>query len=248
MKVIGHRGASGTAPENTLSSIRTAIRHSADFVEVDVRLTKDGIPVIFHDRSLQRTTNIPIPRHLHNLTFNEIKHLEAGSWFDRKFSGEKIPTLDELLRCDWSKTGLMLEIKSCKQSAVDVVEAVVGCIAKQSELPPLVIGSFSVAIVEEILKRRHLLPAGTQVVSILEATKRIEPFVNLKVDLLAIWNKLLTPSLVSRLHKENIKVWSFTVNERDEAQSLANMGIDGLITNFPEKFKKGDLSVAASPL
>ena len=98
--VVGHRGAMGHAPENTMVSFEKALQLGADMLEFDVRLTKDGQPIIVHDANLDRTSNRSL--NVADLTFADIQELDAGSWFDLRFAGEKIPHLKTLL--EWSKS------------------------------------------------------------------------------------------------------------------------------------------------
>ena len=93
--VFGHRGASAYAPENTLASFRRALDLGADGIELDVTLTKDGVPVIIHDGAVDRTTNGK--GLINQMTFEQVRQLDAGSWFDKKYRGEKIPTLEQVL-------------------------------------------------------------------------------------------------------------------------------------------------------
>lgn len=111
-KVIGHRGAAGYAPENTLEGIHTAADMGVEWVELDVKLTKDDIPIIFHDDMLDRTTNGA--GLIREMTYEELQQFEAGSWFADSFTGIKIPTLEEALDVLIQRNlGLNLEIKPC---------------------------------------------------------------------------------------------------------------------------------------
>jgi glycerophosphoryl diester phosphodiesterase len=117
--VVAHRGASGDAPENTLAAIRDAALQEADWAEIDVVMSKDGVPVLLHDTTLARTTDVEekfpgrAPWLVEDFTVAELKQLDAGSWFDERFAGEPIPTFREaLLALDEYDVGLWLEIKS----------------------------------------------------------------------------------------------------------------------------------------
>ena len=117
--VVAHRGASGDAPENTLAAIRDAALQEADWAEIDVVMSKDGVPVLLHDTNLARTTDVEekfpgrAPWLVEDFTVAELKQLDAGSWFDERFAGEPIPTFREaLLALDEYDVGLWLEIKS----------------------------------------------------------------------------------------------------------------------------------------
>ena len=94
--IIGHRGAAGHAPENTIESIQLAIELGANAVEIDLRQTKDEIPVAIHDADVQRTTNGC--GNVSDYSFSELKKIDAGSWFHEKFSGVKIPSLEEIIK------------------------------------------------------------------------------------------------------------------------------------------------------
>lgn len=116
--VVGHRGASGHAPENTIAAIDLAVEQGAAFVEVDVQLSKDGEVVLLHDATLTRTTNVAEvfpdrePYRVGDFTLAELQQLDAGSWFDQAYAGEKIPTLRTALAKMRDRIGLWLEIKS----------------------------------------------------------------------------------------------------------------------------------------
>ena len=110
--VIAHRGASGEAPENTLAAISKAISDGAQMIEIDIQATKDEELIVFHDHVLGRTTNGS--GHVRQKTFEDIKGLDAGSWFDARYAGEPIPRLDEVLDLMQGKAYLNLEIKPLK--------------------------------------------------------------------------------------------------------------------------------------
>ncbi|MET9018616.1 glycerophosphodiester phosphodiesterase family protein [Actinopolymorpha sp. NPDC004070] len=128
--VVAHRGASGVAPENTVAAIRAAAREGADFAEVDVVLTRDGVPVLFHDNTLVRTTDVATvfpdraPWQPGDFTLAELRRLDAGSWFADSFAGERIPTLAEALAAlDEYGIGLWAELKGANRHP-DFVPAV----------------------------------------------------------------------------------------------------------------------------
>ena len=95
--VCGHRGACGYAPENTFAAFKLALEQGAKWIEFDVQLSRDGVPVILHDDTLERTTDRGGPRAPAELSLSELKELDAGSWFSQDYAGERIPTLDEVL-------------------------------------------------------------------------------------------------------------------------------------------------------
>lgn len=233
--IIAHRGASDAAPENTLSAIRKALELDVDFVEIDVRLSQDGVPILMHDESLARIAGSEHAPHVHHLSLPQLLEVDAGNWFHPKFSGEKIPTLAEVLALSWRSTGLMIEIKECPQTPEEVVAAVfdvlLGC---KHALPRLVIGSFSLHTLLEVKKHLHRLKEPAEMIGIPEKWDMIIPFIEHGTHRLAIWHKLINPTLMHLLqHEKKIDVWTFTVNDVADAQSMISLGVKGIICDAP---------------
>lgn len=224
--IIAHRGASSIAPENTLSAIYKAIESSADFVEIDVHLSKDKVPVVIHDAHLERTTDSKMGKRITEMTLAEIKALDAGSWFGPSFKDEKIPTLQEVLDLERSSTGLMIEIKKGHSHPKELTHAVCNVVSRYPH-SNIIVGSFSLNIIEEIQIHYPRL----EVIGIAEDFNMISIFRAKKLSRLALWFKLLTPDLIQNLHDENTKVWAFTVDEIKTAKFLSSIHVDGLITN-----------------
>lgn len=243
MKIIAHRGSSGTAPENTLVAIQRAIESGADFVEIDVRLTKDLQLVVLHDASLKRTTGTK--KTVHGMTLEEIKQLDAGKWFSRAFTGEKIPTLKEVFQMIGTKIGLMIEIKQGVHPPKMAVQAVFNEILQLKELPPLVIGGFSDATTKGVQKqlKKHDHLSSIKTIGIAERFSRVEIFIRQDVDILALWHPLLrlpplfTFGMAEQLplwrERDGKEIWSWTVNSKEVATALENQGVSGIITNYP---------------
>ena len=130
--VIGHRGAYNSAPENTLIAFRKAAQLGARWVEIDVRLSSDKVPVIFHDNEVNRTTNGQGP--VGTLTLKSLKKLDAGSYYHTDFSGEKIPTLLETISlCIELNLGINIEIKPNYGQATETVTAILAIINRFQE-------------------------------------------------------------------------------------------------------------------
>lgn len=125
-EIIAHRGQSVDAPENTLASIKLALENNVDGIEIDIRETKDGVPVLMHDSSTKRTTNDLQTRLIKNLTYDQLLELDAGSWFSSLYEGEKTPRLEDVLMLVQGRSRLFLELKdrslSLEQSVVDLLE------------------------------------------------------------------------------------------------------------------------------
>jgi len=251
-KIIAHRGASSSAPENTLSSIRKALSLEVDYIEIDVRLSNDGIPVVIHDESLVRTGRIITNDHssaahapfeianplVHELTLNEIKSYDVGSWFHDSYVGEPVPTLQEVLQENWLGTGLMIEIKECDQSPKVIVEAIFEVLNNMPALPSnLLIGSFCLETITEVNKRLDPSKPIAQVIGIAESSDMIPQFLQNGASHIALCQSILTPDLVDRLNKQDVEVWTFTVDDHLFAKKLVSYGVSGIISNAPSKHK-----------
>lgn len=234
--VIAHRGASKEAPENTLSSLKRAIEIGADYLEIDVHLSKDGVPVVIHDAFLGRTTNGRPDVRITDLTLAEIKALDAGALFDPRFAGERIPTLEEVLNLDRGPTGLMIEIKKGHSPIRPLVTSILADLAKapHNSQGEIVVGSFSTHILEELQQKDPAIP----LIGIAEDFNMIPILRSMNLPRMAFWYKLLNPALVQALHEDNIKVWTFTVDDPKVAAFLISIKLDGIITNEPQTMKQ----------
>lgn len=236
VSIIAHRGASSDAPENTLAAIRKAIALAADYVEIDVRLSLDEVPVAFHDPSLRRMTGTKGAPLIYQLALSEIQKFDVGSRFSREFRGEKIPTLQEVLQLDWNRTGLMIEIKSSRRSPKKIVKAIAHALASAPRLPPKVlVGSFSSKIVNELKKQ---LPSEIEVVGIAERADMLFRFVEADINRIALWHKLISSDLMQLLTARRIEVWAFTVDDIEIAKELISLGVSGIICNSPGRMRQ----------
>lgn len=215
MKYIAHRGASLQAPENTMASIKRALSFNVDLIEIDVHLSKDKIPILIHDSSLERTAGAKL--FVHDLILKELRTFDVGSWFSSEFKNETIPTLQEVL----SLGRFMIELKAQEGLEKELVEAVLKVFSGDH-----LIGSFSPIILKEIKKRQPSFP----LISIAEQIDMIGP-----QRIVALDEKLITQDLIKKLHKEEREVFAWTVDDPERAKILINQGIDGLITNDPGK-------------
>ncbi|HSK40215.1 MAG TPA: glycerophosphoryl diester phosphodiesterase [Arenibaculum sp.] len=157
--VIGHRGARNHAPENTLAGIREAHRQGARWVEVDVKLTRDGHPVLMHDATLERTTNGRGPVRERDL--DEILRLDAGAWFSPGFAGERVPMLEQALAlCAELGLGINLEIKPCPGRAAETARVAIERAGPLWAGRPVLVSSFEHECLEEVLRRAPDWPTG----------------------------------------------------------------------------------------
>ena len=242
VQIIAHRGASAEAPENTIAAINRALALGADYVEIDVRLSKEGIPVLLHDPSTSRVAGNSCTLPIDSLYLDQIQEIEIGKPFGEAFFGERIPTLHDVLNLNWKKTGLMLEIKEGSQEPKQLVEAVFSVFDSiKCPLPSLVIGSFSLDIMKEVQKHPSYGKFSISRIGILEKMERVPLFLEEGIKHLALWHPLATLELTSFLKKEGIEMWAFTVDDLKIARHLISLSIKGIISNNPKKLLESEV-------
>ncbi len=240
--VIGHRGYSSFAPENTLPSFRLALAAGADLVELDYHLSKDGTPMVIHDGELDRTTDATnrLGRaHIKvaSLDAAEIQKFDAGSWFDSKFAGTRIPKLTEAL-------------DFIQKSGVTLIERKGGAPGELADLLQnrdlvnrLIVQSFDWEFLEQfhtklpdqvigVLGPPARLPDGTK------PPKEQKDLTPVWLDQAAklgasiiVWSKELSPESIRNVHAKGLKVWIYTIDEPEGAIALLDLDVDGIITN-----------------
>lgn len=149
--ILGHRGSKGTAPENTLISFKKALLTGCDGLELDVHLSKDGIPVVIHDETVDRTTNAK--GLVSSFTLKELKQMDAGKWFNRTFQGEKIPTLEEVLvlLSEENFTGLLnIELKTDRIPYENIEATVLNLVKTFQPAYKVVYSSFNYETLERL--------------------------------------------------------------------------------------------------
>ena len=228
--LINHRGASAQAPENTLAAVHKAAALGAQWLEFDVCLTRDNVAIVIHDNTVDRTTN----GHgsVAKLTYNEIKTLDAGSWFADEFVGEQVTMLAQWLQtCAQYQLGLNLEMKSVGRRAAQLAQIVAAHLKEYwpAPLPVPLISSTSISCLRAIKKIAPQIPRGFISDRWRIRWKKITD----QLDC-ATYNlnyHFLTPKRIEKIHATGRKVLAFTVLEKDVAQYLLEMGVDGLFVN-----------------
>ncbi len=242
--VIAHRGDSKVAPENTLPAFASAVKVGADLVELDYFHSADGVPVVFHDKDLDRTTNakqvfgrskIPIA----SKTLDELRRLDAGLWFGRQFAGTKIPTLDEAL--DTIQAGSVTLIEHKGGDAATCVEL----LKRKDILDKVVVQSFDWRYVRDC---HHLAPKLTlTALGSKELTAAQLDQIQLTGAQVVGWNeKDIRKADIDAIHRRGLKAWVYTVDDPRRARQLIADGIDGIITNTPAAILKLVKDVGAS--
>ena len=225
--ITGHRGASGSAPENTLAALEEAISQGADCIEFDVQPTADGEIVIFHDDTLDRTTNGTGP--LIEKRWDELKNLDAGSWFDSRFSDEKIPLFTQAIELVKGRISLNIEIKIDRLDET-FLKKLVRIVCDQGIADQCILSSFHRPSVEFVRSLDPSLKTGFIFFEFAEPVKNIleSPF-----EVLSSHFQLITNDFVSRAHAQSKEVHVWTVNEPQDMAQMIDSGVDNIITNYP---------------
>jgi glycerophosphoryl diester phosphodiesterase len=229
-RIIGHRGAAAEAPENTLAAIRQADLSGARWVEVDVKLTRDGAPILFHDDGLERTSDGTGP--MRERTLDELRGLDAGGWFDPRFAGEPVPTLEEALDlCLELGLGLNLEIKPCPGRERETAEVALATLARQwpaTAARPL-ISSFSESSLRVAQQFAPDLPRGFLATALPREWERRAK--NLGCTTVNLGWQRLTRAEVDAVRAAGFAVLVYTVNDAERARRLMSWGVRAVFTD-----------------
>lgn len=232
-KVIGHRGAKAYAPENTLASIHVAADLGIEWVEVDVKLTKDSIAVIFHDEELERCTGAN--GLVKDFTLEEIRELDAGSWYGESFIGEKIPTLEELLNTVLERgMGVNLEIKPCPGREVETAEVMLDVATRiwPDDQPPPLVSSFQHVSLETALDMMPEWPRGFLMDEHAKNWKEIADYV--KAATININGNKITRDELEEYMEYGKPILAYTINKPDKARELLRWGVDSFFADNPD--------------
>lgn len=235
MWIIGHRGASGVAPENTLAAFRRAVEMGAEYIETDLQLSRDARLVALHDDTLERTTDGRGP--VAASTFEELRCLDAGSWFrgdagGERFAGVRIPTIEEVLAFGREyDIGLYLEIKAPRASGAE--HAVVAAVHAASALLRSNVISFDLGVLERFRKIEPMLVLGYLFSK--RSPDAVARAVDAGVRIVLPRADRVTPELVAEAARNDLKVVTWTANDPKQMRGLMAMGVDGIMTDHPDR-------------
>ena len=245
--IIAHRGSSALAPENTMAAFHKAIEDRADGLEFDVRLAKDGVPVVFHDATLRRIARKNIS--VISLRAEELQKLDVGSWFNiknprkanLKFSAETIPTLAYLLDVLGDYKGLIyIELKCKADELTTLVRAVIKVVQSSKLFPNIIIKSFKL---EAIALTNKLLPEvrtaalfAPKILTILrKQTQLIEKARECKADEISLHFSLATQKIVEKAREFGMPTIIWTADHPVWVKRSCDIGIRAIITNNPAR-------------
>jgi glycerophosphoryl diester phosphodiesterase len=235
---MAHRGASAEAPENTLAAFSKALAYRAAWVELDVQLSRDGVPVVIHDAKVDRTTNGQ--GRVKELTLKELKRLDAGSWFSGAYSGEPIPTLEEVLQLVKGKAKVNIELKQAANYYPGLEERAIRLIDEQGMVDDVVITSFDQFSVQKVKRIYKTIKTGIIVSG--GVVDLVPHALYLGVDCLSMAYPFITAQLYREARQFGLKMIAWTVDDMDEMARLKRIGKIMICTNNPQayaRYKKG---------
>lgn len=232
--IIAHRGASAKAPENTLAAFRMAVEQQSDGIELDVHLTVDGEVVVIHDANLGRTTNGT--GSVHEKTIEELKQLDAGSWYGAEFAGERLPALSEVFELVGNRVLINIELKGPGLIRSKLPGRVLEVVSKYGVEERVIFSSFNPWLLRQIARQRPkarigmLLPPG----GIAHWVRRMSK------SIVTPWawhphHSTITADFFELTKRENRPVLAYTVNQPEDISRLCAMRIYGIITDDPLK-------------
>jgi len=234
--IIAHRGASGYAPENTLTAFHKAIELGCQMIELDVRLSADEVPVVIHDGTLARTAGDS--RRVSQLTIKQLRQLDAGSWFAPECAAERIPTLAEALAAIPETVTVNIELKPNGPGQIHrLAEQVSAVIAEQRVERRVLCSSFAHKVLWALRRRFFALPLGY----LIEGRVVQEQFTEakgLQASALILQGQWTTPAVIRQAHANRLKVFCYTINRPLQMKQLIRRGVDGLMTNYPDRLAR----------
>lgn len=228
--ITAHRGSSKRAPENTLPAIEAAIGEAADLCEIDVQVTSDGQIVVCHDLNLKRLAGVD--KRLGDMTFDEARALDVGSYMGSQFAGTQIPTLEEALRAAKGRIGLNIELKNIGNDT-DLPERTAAMILDWDMQEQCVITSVKLKYLERVkavspdIRTGYILPAAYG-----------KYYDSPAFDLISIRSSFVTRTLVEKCHERGKAVHVWTVDQPSEMEQMRLLGVDSIITDYPARARE----------
>jgi len=231
---IGHRGAAGTRPEHTRASFERALELGVDMIELDVQLTRDGALVVLHDLELGRT--LPGSGPVRTYPLEELRRLDAGGWFDPAFGGERVLTLGDVFELVGTHAALNVEIKSPESDWEETASRLVRVLRERGRMGDTIVSCFAPGALDRV----RAFDADVRLGVLWQKPQR-EALWRTAGDLGAVsvhpyW-ALAGEGLVREAHQRGYAVHVWTVNEAEAITRLGACGVDGIISDFPERLR-----------
>lgn len=223
--ITAHRGSAFKAPENTLEAIDQAIEDGADYIEIDVQLTKDDIPVLWHDADMNRIFGLK--ERVSEVSFQSIRNLDAGSWFDNNFSEERIATLAQALEVVDGRAKLFIELKPDRNTP-HLTRTVVELLQRMGAVDGTIVAAADWIPLQEVKR----IEPGLKTALIAQFV--IGPQWEDNYDILALRSNRVSPAAIARAHRAENELHVWTVNQPAAMSRFIDMGVDNIITDRPE--------------
>jgi len=224
VEITAHRGGAGVAPENTLAAFRQAIDAQADWIEIDVQESSDGVVLVTHDSDLMKVARQPLK--IWQTTADELRQIDIGSFFAPEYAGERMPTLEEVLQLSKDKIGVNIELKYYGHDQ-DLEQRVIALVEKYDMQEQVVFMSLEAAGIAKVKALRPTWTCGLlTAVSAGDLTRA-------KADFLAVNHSLATRQFISAAHARSKPVAAWTVNDAQTMSVMYSRGVDNLITDYP---------------
>ncbi|HLR54200.1 MAG TPA: glycerophosphodiester phosphodiesterase family protein [Pseudogracilibacillus sp.] len=230
VEIAGHKGDGYHSPENSVSGVKSAIAKGVSTVEIDVTLTKDNVLVLSHDLDLQRIANNPTQ--IQDITYEEIKDVDIGSSFSADFAGEKIPSLDEILKItEEHHTDVIIDVKIADDEAIYASE--IAKLVDKYDMEDLVsVQSFNPDFLQLMRKQNEEINLG-QILYLFAGN-----LAQIDVDFYTVRDTMLTQRFVDHAKAENREIWVWTVNNQQDIKKVLSYDVDGIITDYPERVQQ----------
>ena len=238
-EVSAHRGSELRAPENTLAAIVAAHEDLADFAEIDVQMTKDEVLVLLHDDTLRRTAGVY--RKISDMTYEEVKELEVGSWFSEDFAGEKIPTLDEVMEFASGRLKLNIDVKLNERPEL-MAQKIAELLEKYNFYEYCVVSSFHLQVLKEMKKADERIQTGLILTFVFGQYTSLD-----YVDFFSMHAQFITPGFVEDMHRRGFAVHAWSADSPRTIRRLLDSGVDNLITVNPLMAKEMIFAYRANP-
>lgn len=223
--ITAHRGDSSAAPENTLSALRIAIENLADYAEIDVQETADGVVVLMHDYNMKRTTGKE--GYVWNVTYDELSKYDCGSWFSPDFAEERIPTLEQVLELCKGKIYLNIELKGV-DSIEGLAEKVVRMVEEHGFEHQCVITSKNRRALLHVKELNETIKTGYIMSFAYGSFYETDDF-----DFFSMKSEFINETVVKNAHLYGKEIHAWTVNSRNELERMKLLGVDNIITDYP---------------
>ncbi|NHN32902.1 glycerophosphodiester phosphodiesterase [Paenibacillus agricola] len=231
--IIGHRGAAGEAPENTLGSFQLALEQKAEALELDIHESADGELIVCHDATVDRTTNGSGEISL--MTVEELRKLDAGSWFAAHFSAEKLPLLEEIFVLVPAEIMINIEVKCAYSDRLQ--QRLLQLIEQYNRLDSVVVSSFNHKILVKLKRAEPQLKIGLLYSANFQSHRQMAASAGIEVYSLHPAYRLIDAEDVGDAVQNGLRVYPYTINAEDELKKALATGVSGIITDYPGRLR-----------